>query len=73
MFNKYVNAGWKPSKSFRLRKTDKGLFLGVFFEKDAGKGRGIYRRVGFGNTLSNGQMVGKELKSEVMKFVSTAI
>jgi len=35
MFNKYVNAGWKLSKSCRLRKTDKGLFLDVFFEKEA--------------------------------------
>jgi len=71
MFNKYVNAGWKLSKSCRLRKTDKGLFLDVFFEKEAEPVKGErYRRVGFGKlaTLSNGQMVGKELKSEIMKF-----
>jgi len=74
MFNKYVNEGWKLLNSCRLRKTDKGLFLDVFFEKDAEpvkeEGDIVGLDLGFRKlaTLSDGQMVGKELKSEIMKF-----
>jgi len=74
MFNKYMNAGWKLSRSCRLRKTDKGLFLDVFFEKDTEpvkeEGDIVGLDLGFRKlaTLSDGQIVGKELKSEIMKF-----
>ena len=34
-FNKYQAEGWTLKKSFRLRKTDKGWFLDLFFEKEA--------------------------------------
>ncbi|MHA1605484.1 MAG: zinc ribbon domain-containing protein [Candidatus Freyarchaeota archaeon] len=74
MFNKYVNEGWKLSRSCRLRKTEKGLFLDVFFKKEAEpvKEKGVIVGLDLGfrklATLSDGQTVGKELKSEIMKF-----
>lgn len=33
-FNRFVNDGWTMKKSGRLRKTDHGWFLDVFFEKE---------------------------------------
>ncbi len=42
-FNKFFNSGWKLSNSCRLRRTEKGVFLDVFFKrkvepvKDKGK------------------------------------
>ena len=73
-FNRFFNSGWEMSKSCRLRRTDKGLFLDVFFEKDvetlkeAGEVVGLdlgFRKLA---VLSDGQIVGKELKKEITKI-----
>jgi transposase len=72
-FNKFFNSDWKLSNSCRLRRTDKGLFLDVFFEKEAesvkkeGEIVGLdlgFRKLG---VLSDGQIVGKELKTKITK------
>ena len=70
-FNKFFDSDWKMKKSCRLRRTDKGLFLDVFFEKDAEPTKEVGEVVGLDlgfrklAVLSNGQIVGKELKKEI--------
>ena len=73
-FNKFFNTEWIMSNSGRLRRTDKGLFLDVFFEKDKEpvkkEGEVVGLDLGFRKlaVLSNGQIVGKDLKGEITKF-----
>ncbi len=73
-FNRFFNSDWVMSKSCRLRRTKKGLFLDVFFEKDAGPvkeaGAVVGLDLGFRKlaVLSDGQIVGKELKTGITKF-----
>jgi len=74
-FNKFfTSADWKMLKSCRLRKTKKGLFLDVFFEKEAEpvkeEGEIVGLDLGFRKlaVLSDHQTVGKELKQEINKF-----
>ncbi len=70
-FNKFFNSDWIMSKSCRLRRTDKGLFLDVFFEKDREpakeEGEVVGLDLGFRKlaVLSDGQIAGKELKGEI--------
>ncbi len=62
---------WVMSKSYRLRRTEKGLFLDIFFEKGAEPvkthGKIVGLDLGFRKlaTLSDGQIVGKDLKKEI--------
>jgi IS605 OrfB family transposase len=75
-FNKFFNSssGWKLLNSYRLRRTAKGLFLDVFFEKEAAEVKGTGEIVGVDlgfrklATLSDGQIVGGEIKKEIIKF-----
>lgn len=73
-FNKFFNSEWAMKKSCRLRRTDKGLFLDVFFEKEAElakeEGEVVGLDLGFRKlaVLSDGQIVGKELKREITRF-----
>lgn len=73
-FNKYYNSDWKMKKSCRLRRTSKGLFLDVFFEKDAepvkANGNVVGLDLGFRKlaVLSDGQIVGKELKAAITRY-----
>lgn len=71
-FNTFFG-NWDMLKSCRLRRTDKGLFLDVFFEKetepvkDGGEVVGLdlgFRKLA---VLSDGQIVGKNLKEEITK------
>jgi len=74
-FNKFFNsADWIMNKSCRLRRTEKGLFLDVFFEKrdepvkEFGEVIGLdlgFRKLA---VLSDGQIVGKALKREITTF-----
>ena len=73
-FNNFYNSDWRMKKSFRLRKTKKGIFLDVFFEneppstKDEGKIVGLdlgFRKLA---VLSDGQILGKELNETTKKF-----
>lgn len=73
-FNKFFNSEWKMKKSCRLRRRDKELFLDVFFENDAEsvkeEGEVVGLDLGFRKlaVLSDGQIVGKQLKGEITKF-----
>ena len=73
-FNKFFNSDCVMKKSCRLRRTDKGLFLDVFFEKEAesvkGEGEVVGLDLGFRKlaVLSDGQIVGKELKRDITKI-----
>ncbi len=67
-YNRFVQDGWTLKKSTRLRRTTKGLFFDVFFEKDdipmklAGEVVGLdlgFRKLA---ALSDGQLVGQNLK-----------
>lgn len=70
-FNTFFGSDWVMSKSGRLRRTKKGLFLDVFFEKDAEpikeKGEAVGLDLGFRKlaVLSDGQIVGKDLKVKI--------
>ncbi len=74
-FNKFFNnSDWTPKKSCRLRRTDKGLFLDIFFEKEAEQikeaGGAVGLDLGFRKlaVMSDGQIVGKELKEEITRL-----
>ena len=73
-FNKFFNSDWEMSKSCRLRRTKRGLFLDIFFEKDVEsikeEGEVVGLDLGFRKlaVLSDGQIVGKDLKEEITKF-----
>lgn len=73
-FNTFFGSDWGMSKSCRLRRTDKGLFLDVFFEKEAEsvkeEGEVVGLDLGFRKlaVLSDGQIIGKDLKKEIAKF-----
>ncbi len=73
-FNKFFNSGWKLSNLCRLRRKEKGVFLDVFFEREAepmkDKGKVVGLDLGFRKlaVLSDGQIVGKELKEKITRF-----
>lgn len=73
-FNKFFGPDWELLKSCRLRRTDKGLFLDVFFEKEVAavkeEGAVVGLDLGFRKlaVLSDGQIVGKKLKEEITKI-----
>ena len=73
-FNKFLETGWKLLKSCRLRRTKKGLFLDVFFKKEREpvkeEGEVVGLDLGFRNlaVLSDGQVVGKDMKKEIERF-----
>lgn len=70
-FNKF--SGWKQLKSTRLRVNKRGLFLDVFFEQETpdiktGSVEGVdlgYNKLA---VLSNGQILGPELKQMIQKY-----
>ena len=73
-FNRLVENGWIQKRSCRVRKSKKGLFLDVLFEKNIlenkpdGEIVGLdcgYRKLA---VLSNGQMVGTQLKAQITTF-----
>ncbi|MFX0090008.1 MAG: zinc ribbon domain-containing protein [Candidatus Hodarchaeota archaeon] len=73
-FNSFYNSSWRMKRSSRLRKTKKGLFLDVFFEKQSpqtkGKGRIVGLDLGFRKlaVLSDGQVIGKGLNETTKRF-----
>jgi transposase len=73
-FNKFYDSDWMMKKSCRLRRTRKGLFLDVFFEKDAettkDEGEVVGLDLGFRKlaVLSDGQIVGKDLKAHITRY-----
>ena len=73
-FKTFFGSEWVMSKSGRLRRTKKGVFLDVFFEKEAEPvkeaGDVVGLDLGFRKlaVLSDGQIVGNPLKSEITKF-----
>jgi IS605 OrfB family transposase len=73
-FNKFFYSDWIMSDSCKLRRTKKGLFLDAFFEKEAApvkeEGEVVGLDLGFRKlaVLSDGQIVGKDLKAAITKF-----
>ena len=71
--NNYLNSDWNLKDSCRLRRNRKGLFLDLFFEKEQElkeKGEIVGLDIGYRKlaVLSDGQIIGKDLRELIKKF-----
>lgn len=73
-FNKFTGSNWKLKNGGRIRSTDKGLFLDVFFEKDVPplktKGSSLGIDLGYKKLLacSDGSIFGEDLTKVYKKI-----